>query len=94
MYQGEDREKRPEKNGVGFSGSPLLKEEAAGFESFKNKSITLLRRGKSLKAPNAEFLQDHSFMVIGMCTTEMSSEEIDFIIFAFKKVWANLSKLR
>jgi dTDP-4-amino-4,6-dideoxygalactose transaminase len=76
---------------------PIFQKKIAyGSKGFPWNS-EVCRRDISYKkgiCPNAEFLQDHSFMVIGMCTTEMSSEEIDFIIFAFKKVWANLSKLR
>ncbi|MEA9598567.1 DegT/DnrJ/EryC1/StrS family aminotransferase [Polynucleobacter sp. AP-Sanab-80-C2] len=44
--------------------------------------------------PTAEYLQDNSFMSIGMCFTEMSKSEIDLIAECFYKVWANLDDLR
>ena len=76
---------------------PIFQKKIAyGSKGFPWNS-EVCRRDISYKkgiCPNAEFLQDYSFMVIGMCTTEMSSEEIDYIISAFKKVWANLIQLR
>ena len=43
--------------------------------------------------PVAEEL-NNKIMGIGMCLYEYSNEEIDSIIFAFKKVWSNLDSLR
>lgn len=43
--------------------------------------------------PVAERLQDESYLGIFMCASEMDDEQVDLTIKAFKKVWANLSRL-
>jgi len=43
--------------------------------------------------PVAEELHDESFMGIEICRLELTNEDVDLIIEAFKKVWSNFSKL-
>ena len=43
--------------------------------------------------PVAEELYDESFMGIEICRLELTNEDVDLIIEAFKKVWNNFSKL-
>ena len=43
--------------------------------------------------PVAEGLHDESFMGIEICRLELTNEDVDLIIEAFKKVWNNFSKL-
>ncbi len=43
--------------------------------------------------PVAEDLNDASFLCIGFCVHEFSDEDIDLMVKAFKKVWANLDVL-
>jgi perosamine synthetase len=43
--------------------------------------------------PIAEKLHDESFIGIGLCVYEYSNEEVDLVIQAFQKVWANLKNL-
>ena len=42
----------------------------------------------------SEELNDNRYMGIGICAYEYSNKEIDSIIFAFKKVWANIELLK
>jgi perosamine synthetase len=44
--------------------------------------------------PVAEDLNDRSYMGFGMCTYDLNMNDIQLIINAFKKVWANLDSLR
>ena len=44
--------------------------------------------------PNAEELNDKSFIGIGMCVYDLSLEDIKLIGMAFKKVWKNLDSLK
>ena len=44
--------------------------------------------------PVAEKLNDHTYLGFGMCLFELSDNDIDNIILAFKKVWANLDEIR
>lgn len=43
--------------------------------------------------PVAEKLQDNSYLSIGMCVYDFSSEDIDRIVTAFNKVWGRMSSL-
>lgn len=43
--------------------------------------------------PNAEYLNDNSYMGFGMCVYDLTFEDIDLIIKAFHKVWKNLENL-
>ena len=43
--------------------------------------------------PNAEYLNDNTFIGLGMCVYDLSNEDIDLIIKAFHKVWDNLDSL-
>jgi len=43
--------------------------------------------------PVAEKLQDNSYLSIGMCVYDFSSEDIDRIVTAFHKVWGRMSSL-
>lgn len=44
--------------------------------------------------PIAEKLQDETFMSLGMCMFDLSESDVELIIEAFQKVWANLDALR
>jgi perosamine synthetase len=44
--------------------------------------------------PVAEELNDESFLGLGMCVYDLTYSDIDLIIAAFQKVWANLDSLR
>lgn len=44
--------------------------------------------------PNAEELNDKSFIGIGMCVYDLSLEDIKLMSMAFKKVWQNLDSLK
>ena len=44
--------------------------------------------------PVAEILNDESYLGFGMCVYDLSEADIDLIIQAFKKVWANLESLK
>lgn len=44
--------------------------------------------------PVAEVLQERKFLGIGMCVNTYTDEDVDLIIEAFHKVWANLDLLR
>ena len=44
--------------------------------------------------PVAESLQDESFLAFGICHYELQNSDVDLIIKAFQKVWANLQLLR
>lgn len=43
--------------------------------------------------PVAENLHDNNFICYGLCTHELNDADVDLMIRAFKKVWANLDKL-
>ena len=43
--------------------------------------------------PVAEKLHDENFMGIEICSLELTDEDVDLIIQAFKKVWNNISKI-
>ena len=43
--------------------------------------------------PNAEYLNDNSYIGFGMCVYDLSIEDIQLIIKSFHKVWDNLDKL-
>jgi perosamine synthetase len=44
--------------------------------------------------PNAEYLNDHAYIGLGMCVYDLTIEDIELIIEAFNKVWVNLDNLR
>jgi dTDP-4-amino-4,6-dideoxygalactose transaminase len=44
--------------------------------------------------PVAEELNDHSYMGFAMCMHELTDEDVDLMVRAFRKVWANLAALR
>ena len=44
--------------------------------------------------PVAEKLNDENFMGFGMCVYDLDLADIDRIVSAFRKVWANLDQLR
>ncbi len=44
--------------------------------------------------PVAENLHDETYLGYAMCMNEMSDEEVDLLVAAFRKVWANLEALR
>jgi perosamine synthetase len=44
--------------------------------------------------PVAETLQDTTYIGFAMCMHEMSDDEVDLLIAAFRKVWGNLDDLR
>lgn len=44
--------------------------------------------------PVAEELHDSTFISIGTCTFEYSDPEVDLVVTAFQKVWANLNELK
>lgn len=44
--------------------------------------------------PTAETLHDATFMSLSLCMFELNNSEIESIIYAFKKVWANLDYLQ
>ncbi len=43
--------------------------------------------------PNAEYLNDNSYMGFGMCVYDLTLEDIELIIKSFHKVWKNLENL-
>ena len=43
--------------------------------------------------PNAEYLNDNSYIGFGMCVYDLTFEDIDLIIKSFHKVWKNLENL-
>ena len=43
--------------------------------------------------PNAEYLNDNSYMGFGMCVYDLTVEDIKLIIKSFHKVWKNIDKL-
>jgi hypothetical protein len=43
--------------------------------------------------PVAEELNDTSYLSIGMCVYDLTNDDIDLIIKAFKKVWSQLQNL-
>ena len=43
--------------------------------------------------PNAEYLQDRSYIGFGMCVYDLTKDDIGLIIKAFHKVWKNLDNL-
>ncbi|CAM3456674.1 DegT/DnrJ/EryC1/StrS family aminotransferase [Aquirufa ecclesiirivi] len=44
--------------------------------------------------PVAEELHDHSFVSYGLCTHELSDNDVDLMIEAFHKVWQNLNLIK
>lgn len=44
--------------------------------------------------PVAEHLQDETFLGLHLCVHEFSEKEADYVVEAFRKVWANLDSLR
>ena len=44
--------------------------------------------------PTAEDLHDRSFLGYEMCLHELSQDDVNLIIQAFRKVWNNLDKLK
>jgi dTDP-4-amino-4,6-dideoxygalactose transaminase len=44
--------------------------------------------------PEAEKLHDSSFLGFEMCSHDLADSDVDLIVDAFRKVWANLEKLR
>lgn len=44
--------------------------------------------------PVAEELNDRSYMGFAMCMHELTDEDVDLMVSAFRKVWANLAALR
>lgn len=44
--------------------------------------------------PVAEELNDSTYLSIGMCVYDLTNEDVDLIVGAFKKVWARLEVLR
>ena len=44
--------------------------------------------------PVAEKLNDESYLGFGMCVYDLSETDVDLIVQAFKKVWANLESLK
>lgn len=44
--------------------------------------------------PVAERMHDETFLGFGLCMFEFSDSEIDLVVEAFRKVWANLDRLR
>jgi len=44
--------------------------------------------------PVAEELNDRSYLGFAMCMHELSNEDVDLMVSAFRKVWANLAALR
>jgi len=44
--------------------------------------------------PVAEELNDSTYLSIGMCVYDLTNEDVDLIVRAFKKVWARLEVLR
>ncbi len=44
--------------------------------------------------PNAEYLNDNSYIGFGMCVYDLTIEDIKLIIKSFHKVWENLDNLR
>jgi hypothetical protein len=42
----------------------------------------------------AEELNDSTFLGFGMCVYDLSDQDIDLIVLAFRKVWASIDKLR
>jgi perosamine synthetase len=43
--------------------------------------------------PNAEYMNDNSYMGFGMCVYDLTVEDIKLIIKSFHKVWKNIDKL-
>ncbi len=43
--------------------------------------------------PNAERLQDSTYLGFGMCVYDLTDDDIDLIVTAFHKVWKNLENL-
>ena len=44
--------------------------------------------------PVAEELNDSTYLGLGMCVYDLSDEDVDLIVRAFRKVWAALEVLR
>jgi len=44
--------------------------------------------------PVAEELNDSTYLGFGMCAYDLSNEDIDLIIKAFKKVWSNIEEIK
>lgn len=44
--------------------------------------------------PVAERLNDSTYLSIGMCVYDLTDEDVDMVVSAFKKVWENLEVLR
>jgi hypothetical protein len=42
----------------------------------------------------AEELNDSTYLGLGMCVYDLSDEDVDLIVGAFRKVWAALDVLR
>ncbi|MBT4146838.1 MAG: DegT/DnrJ/EryC1/StrS family aminotransferase [Gammaproteobacteria bacterium] len=43
--------------------------------------------------PIAETMHDSAFLGLGMCTYDLSDEDVDLIVTAFRKVWGNMEEL-
>lgn len=67
----------------GSRGFPWTKDNYGGQVSYE-KGI----------CPNAEELHDHSYIGLELCLYEYSSGEVEQLISAFRKVWANLQHLK
>ena len=71
------------------------KKMAYGSSGFPWTSDICLRDVSYSKGicPVAEELNDSSFLGMGLCTYDLSDEDVDLIIQAFNKVWGNLEML-
>lgn len=75
---------------------PMYKQKIAyGSAGFPWKSPVCSREVSYHKGvcPVAEQLHDHTFLSIGLCSSEFSDAETDLVVEAFNKVWENMNKV-
>jgi len=85
---------------TGYQNLHLLpmyqKKQAYGSNGFPWSSDVCHRDVSYSKGicPVAEKLNDLSYLGFGMCEYDLSDQDIDLIVHAFKKVWASMDELR
>ena len=82
----------------GYTNLHLLpmyqQKQAYGSNNFPwSLSENIINYSKGI-CPNAEKLQDNTFLGIEMCLNDYSEKDIQLIIKAFKKVWKNIDELK
>jgi perosamine synthetase len=76
---------------------PLFREQLTYRSNPLPYSLLSRKRARALREqslPVAEFLHKNSFVGINWCSHELNNSDVDLLVDAFQKVWANLELLR